>query len=109
VATRALPFRKWAELVREAQGPLDPGRFAFQSDLYEEWMASDREALFAKATQVGVSALASLWAIYHADAHGRVCLYTFPTDCELSDFARQRIRPVIRSRRTCLADPTCRG
>lgn len=81
----------------EPRGPLDFGRFAYQRELYEPWMADDREACFVKATQVGVSTLAVRWALFHADVHGRVCLYTFPTDRELGDFARQRIRPVIRA------------
>jgi hypothetical protein len=60
-------------------------------------MASDREAVFCKGTQVGISTLAIRFALYHADAHGHVCLYTFPTDRELGDFARQRVRPVLRA------------
>jgi hypothetical protein len=76
---------------------LDFGRFAYQRELYENWMAEDREACFVKATQVGVSTLAVRWALFHADVHGRVCLYTFPTDRDLADFSRQRIRPVIRA------------
>lgn len=97
VAVRALPFRKWAELVPENRGPLDFGRFAYTRELFEEWMATDREACFAKATQVGISTLAIRFAIYHADVHGHVCLYTFPDERTLADFSRQRIRPVIRN------------
>jgi hypothetical protein len=97
VALRSLSFRGWASRVPEPRGPLDFGRFAYQRELYGEWMAEDREAVFVKATQVGVSTLAVRWALFHADVHGRVCLYTFPTDRDLADFSRQRIRPVIRA------------
>jgi hypothetical protein len=97
VAVRAMSFRKWAGLVPESRGPLDFGRFAYQRELYQGWMASDREACFLKAAQTGISTLAIRFALYHADVHGHVCLYTFPTDGELQDFSRQRIRPVIRA------------
>jgi hypothetical protein len=97
VALRRLAFRSWVDLVPEERGPLDFGRFAYQRELYDESMAEDREVVFAKATQVGVSTLAVRWALFHADVHGRVCLYTFPTDRELGDFSRQRIRPVVRA------------
>lgn len=92
-----MTFRAWASLVPEPRGPLDFRRFAFQVELYDERMAHDREVVFQKATQVGISALTVRWALFHADVHARVALYTFPTDRELGDFSRQRIRPVIRA------------
>jgi hypothetical protein len=73
-----------------------------QRELYEQWMAIDREACFLKATQTGISTLAIRFALYHTDVHGHVCLYTFPTDTTLRDFSRQRIRPVIRASRHLL-------
>lgn len=93
---RATPFREWVGRVPEPRGPLDFGRFAFQREMYDERSAHDREQVFMKATQVGVSTLTVRWALYHADVHKRIALYTFPTDRELGDFSRQRIRPVIK-------------
>jgi hypothetical protein len=90
-----MPFREWASLVPEARGPLDFERFRVHRELYEEHMASDREVVLAKATQVGASALAVRWVLLWAD-RGYVALYTFPDDRTLRDFSRQRIRPLIR-------------
>jgi hypothetical protein len=95
VKIRRLTFRKWADRVPEPRGPLDFNRFVWQRELYEA--ADDREAVYQKATQVGVSTQAIRWALYHSDVHQRVVLYTFPTDKELGDFSRQRIKPVIRA------------
>jgi phage terminase large subunit GpA-like protein len=96
VALRRTPFRSWAESVPEARGPLDFGRFRFQAELYDERSAHDAEMVVMKATQIGASSMTVRWVLYHADVHGRVALYTFPTDRELADFSRQRIRPLIR-------------
>jgi hypothetical protein len=97
VARRKMSFRDWAALVPEARGPLDFGRFRYQVELYGEAMAHDREVVLQKATQVGASSLMVRWVLFHADVFQRIALYTFPTDRELADFSRQRIRPVIRS------------
>src|SRR5436305_15316218 len=70
IARRGMSFRDWSSLVPEARGPLDFGRFAYQRELYEEWMVSDREACFLKATQTGVSTLAIRFALFHADVYG---------------------------------------
>lgn len=94
---RRQTFRQWADLVPEPRGPLDFTRFAWQAELYDQRAAEDHEQVYMKATQVGVSTQAIRWLLWHADVHQRVCLYTFPTDRELSAFSRQRIRPVIRS------------
>ena len=97
LAVRRLPFRRWVERVPEVRGPLDFARFAFQVEMYDERSAHDPELVVMKSTQVGVSTLMVRWVLFHADVHGRNALYTFPTDRELSDFSRQRIRPVIRA------------
>lgn len=94
---RRMSLRDWTALVPEPRGPLDFDRFAWQAELYDEHAATDREQVYMKATQVGVSTQSIRWLLYHADVHQRVCLYTFPTDRELSAFSRQRIRPVIRA------------
>lgn len=94
--TRRLSFRKWAERVPETRGPLNFRDFAWQVELYGPEAAEDREQVVCKATQVGVSTQAIRWVLYHADVHQRVCLYTFPTDEELSKFSQHRIRPVLR-------------
>jgi hypothetical protein len=83
--------------VPEVRGGLDFSRFAYLRELYEDWIVEDREGVLAKATQVGASTLAIRAALFHADAHGRVVLYTFPTERDLGDFSRQRIRPVLRA------------
>lgn len=94
---RRRPLRDWTREVPEPRGPLDFGRFVWQEELYGPEAADDREQVFMKATQVGVSTQAIRWALYHADVHQRVVLYTFPTTDELGDFSRQRIKPVIRA------------
>lgn len=83
--------------VPEAHGPLDFAAFPFQVEMYDEHGAHDREQVWMKSTQCGISTLAIRWALYHADVHGRIGLYCFPTERELGDFSRQRIRPVIRA------------
>lgn len=97
VKMRRLTYRKWADRVPEPRGPLDFNRFVWQRELYDEAAAHDREMVIAKATQAGASTQAIRWALFHADVHQRVVLYTFPTDRELGDFSRQRIKPVIRA------------
>jgi hypothetical protein len=97
VAVRAMPFRKWADLVPEARGPLDFGRFRYQRELYEHWAVADREAVFLKGNQVGQSTWALRFGLYHADVHGHTVLLTMPTDRMLSGFSRRRISPVIRN------------
>jgi hypothetical protein len=97
LAVHGLPFRQWVDLVPEQRGPLDFARFAFQVEMYDDRSAHDRELVVMKSTQVGVSTLMVRWVLFHADVHGRNALYTFPTDRELGDFSRQRIRPVIRA------------
>lgn len=95
--TGALAFRAWSELVPEQRGPLDFVRFPHQVELYGQRAAEDREQVFQKATQIGESTRVLRLSLFHADVHQRVVLYTFPTDGELTDFSRQRIRPVIRA------------
>jgi hypothetical protein len=97
VALRSVALRSWVDWVPEERGPLDFGRFAYQRELYDERSAGDREQVFAKATQVGLSTLAIRLALYHADIYGRTVLYVFPTSSELGAFAQHRIRPVVRA------------
>lgn len=96
--TSRLSFREWADLVPTARGgPIDLDKFAFQRELYDEHALNDREQVFEKAAQVGVSEQAIRIALCHADLYQRSVLYTFPTTDELADFSRKRIRPVIRA------------
>lgn len=96
-ARAALDIRKWIALVPEERGPLDLVKYAFQIEpLYSSRAITDREQVHVKATQVGWSTGAIRMALYHADALGRTVLYTFPTQDELSDFSRKRIKPIIR-------------
>jgi hypothetical protein len=95
--TRRVTLREYARLVPEARGPLDFDRFPWQAELYEPAAAEDRELVSMKATQVGVSTWAIRLALYFADVQQRTVLYTFPTDEELRDFSRHRIRPVLRA------------
>lgn len=97
LAVRRLPFRDWAERVPESRGPLDFRKFAFQREMYGDAAAHDREVVVQKSTQVGVSAWAIRLALYHADVHSRVVIYAFPSDRELHDFSKHRVRPLIRS------------
>lgn len=97
VKLRRTKLRPWSEQVPEPRGPLNFHDFAFQAELYDERSADDQEQVYKKATQVGVSTQSIRWALFHADVHQRVGLYTFPTDRELQDFSRQRIKPVIRA------------
>lgn len=92
-----MALRAWVESVPESRGPLDFARFTFQREMYDERSAHDREQVYMKGTQVGISTLMVRWVLFHADVHQRIALYTFPTDRELNDFSRQRIRPTIRS------------
>lgn len=97
VARRGMAFREWVDGVPEPRGPLDFGRFAYARELYEPWAVSDREAVFCKANQVGLSTWALRFCLYHADVFGHTTLYTMPTDRMLAGFSRRRIRPVIRN------------
>jgi hypothetical protein len=97
LSTTALTLRAYADLVPEQRGPLDFERFPWQREGYDDHAAYDREQVWQKATQIGVSTLMIRWALFHADVEQRVGLYTFPTTDELGDFSRHRIRPVIRA------------
>jgi hypothetical protein len=90
-------FLEWAQLVPETRGALDFDRFRFQIELYGDAAAHDREQVYMKAAQVGISTAAIRWVLFHADVLARTALYTFPTEKELGDFSRKRIRPVLRA------------
>lgn len=96
VKLRRTMFRPWTDGVPEPRGPLNFRDFAFQAELYDQRSADDDEQVYKKATQVGVSTQSVRWALFHADVHQRVGIYTFPTTNELGKFSRQRIKPVIR-------------
>ena len=91
----SIDFLAWAMQVPEAKtGPLNFEAFAPQHELYAEG-AHEKEAVVKKATQIGMSAWAIRWALYHADTKGRSGLYIFPTKADMYDFATLRIQPVI--------------
>lgn len=111
---KAMTFMDWASRVPEPRsGPLDFDLFPFQRELYTEGV-DDREIVVMKSTQVGVSAWASRWAMYHSDVHRRTGLYVFPTQDQVRDFSAARIKPAIdaseylrgRQRNT---DPSSKG
>jgi hypothetical protein len=107
--TRRLSFAEWLPLVPEVRGPLDLDRFPFQRELYEQHAVDDEEQVSKKATQIGESTRAIRIALYQADVEQRGVLYTFPTDEELSDFSRKRIKPVIRASRHLMSRMTGDG
>lgn len=91
-------IREWVDMVPEERGPLDLVKYAFQIEpLYSERAITDREQVHVKATQIGWSTGAIRQALYHADVLARSVLYTFPTEDELADFSRKRIKPVIQA------------
>ena len=102
----------WSAAVPEPKaGALDFRLFPFQRELYAE-ATDDRELVIMKSTQVGVSAFLLRWALYHADVHGRTCVYVFPTSRDMRDFTAARVKRVIdgsplRERRRA-ADPSSR-
>jgi hypothetical protein len=90
-----MPFMQWSLLVPEPKaGTLDFHAFPMQREMYEEGY-DDREMVVKKSTQVGVSAWAVRWAIYHADLRGMTGLYVFPTLSDVYDFSDARIKTVI--------------
>lgn len=111
VRTRArrLSFREWLPLVPEVRGPLDLNRFPYQRELYQQHAVEDREQVTVKATQIGESTRQIRIALYEADVEQRSVLYTFPTDDELADFSRKRIRPVIRASEHLMSRMTADG
>jgi len=69
---------------------------------------------WGKSTQVGVSAWAVRWALYHSDTKGLTGLYVFPTARDMWDFSTLRVGPIIRnsprlSRRQKPDDPDNKG
>lgn len=109
-----LGFMDWALLVPEPKaGRLDFVRWPFQIELYSEGV-NDEEAVVKKSTQVGMSAWAVRWALYHADTKGLTGLYLFPTARDMWDFSNLRVGPVIRNsphlaRRQRPEDPNNKG
>lgn len=97
VAGSRLGFMPWALRVPEPKaGILDFETFPMQREMYSEGY-DEREAVVCKGTQVGVSAWALRWALYHCDLRGLTCLYVFPTLSDVYDFSDARIKPVIDS------------
>lgn len=92
-----LAFFPWAMRVPEPKaGILNFDAFPFQRELYKEGY-DDREMVVKKATQIGISAWAVRWLIYHADLRGMTGLYIFPTLSDVYDFSDSRITPVIQA------------
>lgn len=88
-------FWDWAQRVPEPKaGKLDFRRFPFQIELYQQAF-DDKQMVIAKSTQVGVSAWATRWGIYHTDIRGMTGLYIFPTVSDMYDYVDARVRPVI--------------
>lgn len=91
----SIDFYDWALKVPEPKaGPLNFDAFPPQREMYREG-AHDKEAVVMKATQVGCSAWAVRWSLYHADTKGRTGLYVFPTAKDMYDFSSLRIKPTI--------------
>lgn len=98
MASSRLGIREWVDRVPEQRGPLDLVRYAFQIEpLYSEAATTDREQVHMKSTQCGWSTGAIRQALFWADVYAWSVLYTFPTDTELADFSRKRIKPIIRA------------
>lgn len=92
-----LGFLPWALRVPEPKaGMLDFEAFPMQREMYAE-AYDDREMVIKKGTQVGVSAWAVRWALYHCDLRGLTCLYIFPTQQDVFDFGDARVKPVIEA------------
>lgn len=92
-----ISFMKWSLRVPEPKaGILDFDAFPMQREMYAQ-AADDREMVVQKSTQVGVSAWAVRWAIYHTDVRGMTGLYVFPTLSDVYDFSDARISTVIAS------------
>lgn len=91
----SIGFMDWALKVPEPKaGRLNFEAFPFQIEMYSEGV-HDKEAVVMKATQVGMSAFSTRWAMYHADTRGRTGLYVFPTKGDMNDFSSLRIKPMI--------------
>jgi hypothetical protein len=93
-------FVDWVGGVPEATGPVDAsaeGRFPYLAELYGQRGAHDREQVYAKGAQVGISTLAIRLGLFHADVFARKIVYCFPTDIELREFSRHRIKPAIEA------------
>lgn len=89
-------FLKWAKKVPEPKaGKLDFKRFPFQLELYSQHGAMDKEAVIKKATQLGISAYLTRFALYHADTRRQTALYVFPKRQQMYDFADARIKAAI--------------
>lgn len=92
---RQIGFMAWARKVPEPKsGPLNFTIFPPQVELYEEGV-HEKEAVVMKGTQVGVSAWAMRWALFHADTKGRTALYVFPTARDMYDYSTLRVKPLI--------------
>jgi hypothetical protein len=87
-------FLDWALRVPEPKRPLDFRTFPFQRELYREGV-DDREMVLMKSTQIGCSAWALRWLLYHADVRGMTGLYVMPTLGDVWDFSTARVKPVI--------------
>jgi hypothetical protein len=90
-----MPFMEWALKAPEPKaGVLNFDAFPMQRELYQQG-SDEREWCIMKSTQVGVSAWAVRWAIYHTDLRGMTGLYVFPTLSDVYDFSDARIKTVI--------------
>jgi hypothetical protein len=108
-----ISFMEGALRVPEPKRPLDFHTFPMQRELYEE-AADDRELVVCKSTQVGVSAWALRWLLYHADTRGLTGMYVMPTLGDVWDFSSARIKPVIDNslylqERVSAEDPQSKG
>lgn len=96
IAGNRVSFFDWALKVPEPKRPLDFAKFPMQRELYQKGY-DDSRAVVMKGTQVGVSAWALRWMMYHADTRGFTGLYLLPRTQDVFDFSDARIRPVIQS------------
>jgi hypothetical protein len=80
-----ISFFDWALRVPEPKRPLDFDQFPMQRELYQEG-ADEHRTVVMKGTQVGVSAWALRWMMYHADTRGLTGLYLLPRTTDVFDF-----------------------
>lgn len=112
-AGNRISFFDWAIKVPEPKRPLDFTKFPMQQELYQEGF-DDSRGVVMKSTQVGVSAWALRWMMYHADTRGFTGLYLLPRREDVYDFSDARIKPVIEnssylSGRVSPEDPSNKG
>lgn len=113
-AGTTIAYFDWAMKVPEPKaGKLNFDVFRPQLELYQEG-ANDKAAVVQKATQIGMSAWAIRWALYHADTKGQTGLYVFPTQRDMYDFSTLRIQPLVNGSKYLAArrqpdDPNNKG